>query len=69
MQPKALRIFAELTSCDMSFFMGLPLTSSHVPLFPLVFHGSPMCEDDTSVILVADDIEALRFVQGVPPQT
>lgn len=54
----------------MSFLLGLPLTSSQVPLLPLaLFHASPICEGEISVTLAADEIEALRLVGGVPPQT
>jgi hypothetical protein len=59
-----------ITSCDMSFFLGLPLTSSQVPLFPLVvFQVSPICEGGISVTLAADEMEAFRRVEGFPPQT
>jgi hypothetical protein len=54
----------------MSFFLGLPLTSSQVPLFPLVvFQVSPICEGGISVTLAADEMEAFRRVEGFPPQT
>ena len=54
----------------MSFFLGLPLTSSQVPLFPLVaVQASPICEGEMSVTLAADEIDALRLLGGVPPQT
>jgi len=68
-----------LTNCENSFFCGLPLNSSHVPLdargadqlSPMLLR-KPLsaCDGDMSFMLAAEEMDAFLFEPGVPdPQT